>query len=211
MTEYLRGRQKIYEYLYMAYYKVPDADFIKATKEFSNIFTMLGAEIGGEIDNGDGLLAAFLKENAHISDEELAGRLNFAFTKLFIKGNSDICKSERHWRCMEKTAEDIIVSVSNYFADANAVKPTEINLPIDSYSMELFYLYHTSKAAAENEGEARYKILEEQLNFINDHILCWTDKFTGAVIEKTDSANFYHPLAYLSNGFIKYDFNTLSG
>ncbi len=81
-----------------------------------------------------------------MTDEELAIRLNVEFTKLFIKGDSKVWLTETLWRDSEKTKENIIISVSNYFADAGIIKPTNINMPIDSYSMELFYLYRTYPA-----------------------------------------------------------------
>jgi len=208
MTEYLQGRQAIYEYLYMTYYNIPDARFIEVSKKFLSVFNMLGTETNEEIAIGAEVLSDYFKENSHKSDCELAERLNVAFTKLFSIG-MELPQTENRWRAEEKGMADIIISISNYFADAGIIKPTEINVPIDSYSIELFYLYRTSRSAAESEGETRDKIIDAQLNFIKDHILCWTDNFTNAVIEKTDRTNFYHALAYLSNGFIKYDFSIL--
>ncbi len=202
--EYLLGRQAIYEYLYMAYYNVPDAAFVDLSRKFLPVFEGLGAETGGELVSGAKSMSVYLNTHRHMTDEELAVRLNVEFTKLFIKGDSKIWLTENLWRAAEKAKTDIILSVSGYFADAGIIKPTAINMPIDSYSMELFYLYRTSRAAAKSEGEARDKILSAQSSFIKEHILCWTDMFKHAIIEQTDGMGFYSSIARLSNGFIKY-------
>ncbi len=211
MTEYLKGRQAIYEYLYMGYYKIPGAGFAELSKKFLPVFKALGTDTGGEIASGAEALAAYFEKNAHMTDKELAVRLNVNFTKLLNKRNLIGSQTENIWRQEEKSKEEIIISVSNYFADAGVVKPTEINMPIDSYGMELFYLYRTSRAAAESEGDARYKILAAQTAFAQDHILCWTDRFTRAILNQSDEKNFYRALAYLSNGFLKYDFSVSDG
>jgi TorA maturation chaperone TorD len=208
MTEYLQGRQAIYEYLYMASYKIPDANFAEISKKFLPVFAALGEEAGGEMADGAEILSNYFKENAQMTDEELALRMNVEFTKLFTKGD-EFPLTERRWREKEIAHADTIVSVSNHFADGNVVKPTEINTPIDSYGMELFYLYATSRNAAESECETQDKIITDQIAFAKDHILRWTDKFTNAILEKTNKTNFYHAIAHLSNGFLKYDFSLL--
>lgn len=209
MNEYLRGRQAIYEYLYMGHYKIPDAAFVELSKKFLPVFKALGSELGGEIASGAAGLSSYFKKNEQMTDKELAANLNVSFTKLFNKKELIKSLTENIWRQAEKTKADIIISVSNYFADADVIKPSEINMPIDSYGMELFYLYRTSLAAVESEGETRSKILAGQLAFMKDHILCWTDMFTEDILKHTEAADFYNALASLSNGFLKNDLHYL--
>lgn len=209
LNAFLKGRQAVYEFLYLTFYKIPDYSFMPVIGQFATPF----ARLAGGSDNSD-LQAGVTQYTDYIasikgkSAAENAQQLNADFTRLFISGPHSISLTESKCFPNESDAE-IILSLTDFFADSRIVKPSIINLPIDSYPMELFYLFKTSQQAAEAvEEERAAEIIREQIRFMDNHILRWHTDMRDAVLELDEGkehGGFYHAAALLTSGFLMVD------
>ncbi len=208
LNAFLKGRQAVYEFLYLTFYKIPDYSFMPVIGQFATPF----ARLADSSDNCD-LQAGVKQYNDYLafikgkSTAESAQQLNADFTRLFIAGPHSISLTES--KCFPNESDaTIILSLTDFFANSKISKPSIINLPIDSYPMELFYLFKTSQKAAEAMDDEAAEIIKEQIKFMDSHILRWHTNMRDAVLQlegEKEHSGFYHAAALLSSGFLAVD------
>ncbi len=209
LADILKGRQAIYEFLFVASYKVPDNSFKSLIIKSVPYFSALAASCeNADLKEGAAILSEFTGEIHNMDDTDVAGILNTSFTELYLIGSKSVELKETVWREGEWQREKIILSLSDYFARDNVVKPTVVNLPIDSYPMELFYLFKTAEKAAASDKDTAKNIIARQIEFMDIHILRWHRKFQKEVLKACDVKElsaFYKAVVLLAAGFVEFD------
>lgn len=201
----LQGRQAIYEYLYVAYYRPPDDEFMNMSNAFADIF----AALASETDDGNAKNAAEMMRLQLPVDENKRLSMNATFSKLFfLSGKIENTESRR--RAKEVARVEIITEISKKFAECSINKPTAINLPIDSFPSELYFMFQTARMLVNymNDGQAFSKTANNQLLFLNNHLLKWSGGFIGEIISRYGNSHldvFYHGLGILTEHFLRYD------
>lgn len=207
----LQGRQAIYEYLYIAYYRPPDDEFIKTTNAFADIFAALASETGNDnVKNAAERmrLPLPLDENRRLS-------MNATFSELFfLSGKIENTESRR--RVKEVARVEIIKEISENFAECSVNKPTVINLPIDSFPSELYFMFEMAERLVNsvNDGQLFSKTAECQLLFLNNHLLRWSGGFVDEIISRYCNSHlelFYHDLGIVTEYFLRFDSGFLEG
>lgn len=189
----LKGRAAIYEYLFRAFYKVPDENFLKVTKNFNQVALSVANDSDSPfVKEGAGKINAFINSDLFKKDDCLLS-LNAVFTSLFVIGTR-ISDRESRRREDKIGHNDVILSVSKYMADALITKPVAVNMPVDSFSMELFYMFKTA-----------WPFKREQAAFMDEHLIAWSGEYLKEVAEKAEKNEygaFYSGLAYFCYGFL---------
>jgi TorA maturation chaperone TorD len=200
MKAFLKGRLAIYEFLYMVFYKVPDNVFVCKIKEIEPIVNAIAAEDERFKESAE-LFSEYFR-SAKEPDERVAERLNSEFTRLFLMGHRSITLNESQRMPDERT--DIIFSVSDFFAETGFVKPISPNLSIDSFPMQLFFLFKLAEQAYRKEDEATFKIHRE---FMRKHIMRWAREFVSEVTEFAGAGDglFYKACASFALTFLETD------
>ena len=192
----LQGRAAVYEYLFRAFYKVPDENFLKVTESFKDIALSIAADSESSLmKEGAEAVSSFVQSKLFVDADRLLS-LNAVFTSLFISGNR-INDRETKRRESEKSHNEIILSVSKYMADAEIIKPAVVNMPVDSFSMELFFMFKTA-----------WPFKKEQAAFMEDHLITWSGAYLKEVAEKADKNEFgalYSGIARFCSGFLEDD------
>ncbi len=192
----LKGRAAVYEYLFRAFYKVPDGDFLKITENFKDISLSIAAVSDSALMKDGAAMIKSFSVSEILADKDRLDLLNAVYTGLFVSAKRIDDRESR--RCgSEKSRNDIILSVSKYFADAEIVKPSLINMPVDSFSMELFYMFKTA-----------WPFNDRQAAFMEDHLGQWQGAYLREVAEAAgdkDYGVFYCGLAKFCSGFLEDD------
>jgi TorA maturation chaperone TorD len=200
MKAILKGRLAIYEFLYMVFYKVPDTVFVGKVKEIEPIVSAIAAE-DERFKESAKLFSEYFR-SLREPDERVAERLNSEFTRLFLMGHRSITLNESQRIREERT--NIILSVSDFFAETGFVKPVSPNLSIDSFPMQLFFLFKLAEQAYRKEEEATFQIHKE---FMRKHIMRWVREFVSEVTEFAEAGNglFYKACASFALAFLETD------
>lgn len=192
----LKGRAAVYECLFRAFYRVPDENFLKLTENFKDIALSLAAESDSVLmKEGATMIDAFILSE-FFADKDVLLSLNAVYTKLFVSAKRANDRESRR-RDSGKNCNEIILSVSGYFADSKVVKPSVINMPIDSFAMELFYMFKTA-----------YPFDKRQAVFLEDHLGKWQGEYlqeTAEAAGNNDCGMFYGGLAKFCSGFLEDD------
>ncbi len=191
------GRASIYEFLFTVYYKVLSSEQLKYIETFAEVIQSIDS-----LENTKPLIEE-IKKIIKIDDLELT--LNSGFSKLYGTGTNVKIKERNYLPDASQT--DIIMSLSNMFSKYNVVKPDGINHTIDSLSIELLFMNSTAIKAANSDIDNSKAILKDQLEFLDNHLLKWCEKFAESTKENatTKGELFYTYMSEICCQFLKFD------
>ncbi len=201
ITDILKSRAAIYEFLFTVFYKVLTKEQLQYISTFASI--MADIDENGEIEQ-------LLKEiNDITNDSDLEITLNTAFTSLFTIGTN--VKIAEHYYLTDTAKTDIVLSLSGLFADNDVAKPLEVNHSIDSLPVELYFMFKTCEKAANSDATTAKKIMQDQLTMLDNHLLKWAGMFADST---NNSANkngemFYANMSLICLNFLLYDKNLI--
>jgi TorA maturation chaperone TorD len=184
----------------MVFYKVPNTVFVGKIKEFEPIVKAIAAEDERFAESAELFSEYFYSVKE--PDECVAERLNSEFTRLFLMGYRSIALDESQRIREERT--DIILSISNFFAETGFVKPVSPNLSIDSFPMQLFFLFKLAEQAYRKEEKRSLKTHRE---FMQKHIMRWVREFVSEVTKfaGVEDGLFYKACACFALAFLETD------
>jgi TorA maturation chaperone TorD len=107
------------------------------------------------------------------------------------------------------------LEVRNAYRLAGYEKPKDCKEPEDHMSLELDFMAYLCRltTASIDDGKLEFALgyVKLQKEFIRDHLLRWTGKFSNRVVSKSGAreTDFYHALAMMLESFVELDDQTL--
>jgi putative dimethyl sulfoxide reductase chaperone len=105
--------------------------------------------------------------------------------------------------------------VCDAYRIAGYQKPKDYNEPEDHIALELDFMAYLSRLTTTSidEGKVDFALgyVKLQKEFMKDHLLRWTDKFSKRLLSKSEKreTDFYHALAMMLESFVALDDQTL--
>lgn len=164
------------------------------------------------VDTGNRLMRSFLRESGR-DEETILTELAVDFTRIFVIREAHLLTSAYPFESVYTSATHTIMSdardhVLAWYRSAGLEKSDAWKTGEDHISLELEFeqfLVGRSIAAldAGDAGEVE-RLLREQLEFLNLHILNWVPRFAEA-LEANAQTDFYRGLAHLLIGYLEED------
>lgn len=207
----LANRHYLYELLQHVFGHEPGAELMKVlTDEHTqDALGLLLDEDSSELQEYLHLLAK-LKEAISSDEAETLDKLNSEYTYLMLGPNK---LPAPPWESVYLTKERTIfqestLKVRREYLKYNFLPANYPHEADDHLAMELDFMAHLSKMALENFEEEKYegvkKILSDQKEFLQGHLLVWIGDFTQQ-IQESKTHYLYPQMAKLTEQVLKVD------
>jgi len=202
-----QARLSVYALLQRLYQDPPRAELLEwlmVERPFANFPIQLDDEVQTDLEGMDSSLAVNSLED-----------LRLDFKQLFIGPGAMLAPP---WESVYRNEEHLIfdrhtLEVREFYA-RHGMEFVRINqAPEDSITMELEFMKvlteRVLQALEMDDPEAERILLEEQLAFLNKHLLIWTPDFIKMTQTRAATA-FYAGLASVLRGFLNWERQTLA-
>lgn len=202
----LEERMLAYDILRLAYVEEPSREFVKTllNDKLMNSFPFIEEE--EEISAGCREISEYLT-NTDVLEESQYQKLHWDYTKMFIGPYELIAPPwESAYTSKERLLfQETTLQVRNTYLKYNFIPRHYPHEADDHIGLELDYLYQLTKqtleAGEKNKIQRAIQLLEEQNNFIKEHLQIWISEFTEKIINGAETP-FYRGMAKVLKGFI---------
>ncbi len=201
-----QARQAVYSLLRRLYTAAPDTDFLgwlAAERPFANFPVMLDSALAPDLQAVD--------EDCQTATEEV---LSEDFYRLYVGyGDMLVPPWESVYRNEDHELFDIhTLQVREAYARHGMEFVEKNKAPEDSMAIELEFMQLLCDrlliALERDDPRAERILVEDQLSFLEQHLLAWTPEFL-ARSQKYAQTSFYRSLAGILLGFLRWDQGTL--
>jgi len=201
--EILETRRNFYAFLYRMYLEEPPRelaeDLVNEKISFPDLIA-LDEELS-EVFLG---LKEFMEKNKSKEVDELHEELIDEYTLLFIGPHRLPVQPYESWWVDGKLMGESLLKVKRDCRKAGIVKAKDYAEPEDHIAFELKFMHFLCEEELSNFSLAKKRFLEclnQQKDFLNDHLLRWMPDFCDALYE-CELSDFYKCIAKLTKGFL---------
>lgn len=215
----LNGRSAIYSFLGRAYEREIDPDTLASYLSYLGRFQVY-SELDGlddDIRQGFREIREYLEGVDRQRLDEASLELAVDYANLFLH-----VKYAREGRGIAHPSESAYltghlygkptVQVSTIYSEVGFVKSPDFREPEDHAALELYFMAHMSRRAAEElsreNAPKALRDLEVQLKFLRDHLSAWAIRLADDVVENAET-KFYRGVGRLTRGLVSYDADAL--
>lgn len=200
----MEARAFAYRMLANAFLAEPARDQIQALATSGAVSAFPFAEDSEAIQQGMAEVEAYLSDPANAT-AEAHDALLWDYTRMFI-GPGKLAAPP--WESAYSNEERLLfqeqtLQVRQVFRSYGLVLATAPSNPEDHIGLELDFMYHTCRLAME-QAPRLVQILNDQQDFLNEHLLAWAPDFAADVV-KSANTGFYCGMARMLNGFLRTD------
>lgn len=210
MIMILKNRQKFYGFLSRIYREEVDQKFLDKIKE-----TKFSSECSEkELEDGYRMLTSYLESCSENSLTDLAADYAKVFLAAGIINGDAAFPYESIYACsgriiMQETCEQ----VAALYKRNGLSKAEALNIPEDHISLELEFMGGLCQSAQQDILDKEFQAikinLQNQMDFLNRHLLNWIPDFCTDV-ERFAETGFYKAVAKLTRGFVRIDSDCLA-
>ena|SRR5690554_215439 len=208
--ELLEVRQYVYSFLSTTFRCPPKAEQLEIILQ-EGIFLDFPLEL--EEDNYTQALQTleiWAKEQSQADIKDVCTSLNRDYTQLFVgPGHLPAPPWESVYRSEEKlTFGEHTLAVRKWYARHGLEFVNKNAEPDDHFGLELEFLAYLInnqyQALEDGEVQKASELAQEQLAFLEEHLLQWSNAFTQDVINNAQT-KYYQGLAQLAQSFLEWD------
>lgn len=203
-------RQLLYSFLGASFLDLPDADQIKIILQ-DHLFDEFPLEISrAGFQQGLSLLQTWADENGNRSIQKILVELRQDYTALFI-GPGHLLAAP--WESVYLTEERLTfgeptLAVREFYLRHGLELARKNSEPDDHFALEMEFMSRLIAGQIQNftgglRKEAAF-LEREQLAFLQQHLLKWTDAFTDNILRYAGTS-YFRGLARLAKGYIAWD------
>ena len=200
----MEARAFAYRLLANAFLAEPVREQVQALAATSAVRSFPFADESELIQQGMTEVEAYLADPANGTAEAFEALL-WDYTRMFI-GPGRLAAPP--WESAYSNEERLLfqeqtLQVRQVFRSYGLVLASAPSNPEDHIGLELDFMYHTCRLAAEQPARI-VQILSDQQDFLNEHLLTWAPDFAADVV-KSANTGFYRGMARMLNGFLRID------
>ena len=210
---FLEARAFAYDILKCVFWQAPAKKFIKLLIEGEIIQTFPFAESSTVICETVERIGKYLGKQDILSRKNCE-HLHWDYTRMFIGPGKvpappweSIYRDVEHLHFSEETLE-----VRNAYRKYNLVHKNLGREPDDHIGLELDFLHKLSEMAKEKaesvDETGLAEILQDQMAFLDEHLLKWVPEWTKDVVRSADT-EFYRGMAQLLEAYLHFDHETI--
>jgi len=209
-TELLAIRQLLYSFLGSSFLYLPNAHQIK-TILHDSLFDELPLVIAGEdFQQGLSLLQTWTKESESRAFKEILAELRQDYTAMFI-GPGHLLAAP--WESVYLTEERLTfgeptLAVREFYLRHGLEFAKKNSEPDDHFGLEMEFMSKLIAGQIQNLAEGLQEeaafFESEQLVFLQEHLLKWTDDFTDNILNNARTL-YFQGLARFTKGYVAWD------
>jgi putative dimethyl sulfoxide reductase chaperone len=209
VTAYFEARLFAYELLRKGFRQEPERGFTLSLGFDGTVRSFPFAEERTEIARGIALMDSYLSDQSHTSQAAF-DRLHWDYTRMFI-GPYKLAAPP--WESAYRNKERLLfqaetLAVRQIYRTYGLQAPDHLSEPDDHIGLELDFMHQTSRMALnlaeQGDTEKLLPLLQDQLAFLEEHLLAWAPQFAADVAKGAETA-YYQGLAHLLAGFLPVD------
>lgn len=208
----LQIRETVYSILWQLLYIEPDRIYLSLCAEYQIFQEFPLQNSNPKINRGIKLIDEYFTHYDPVSGEQDFSKLHWDFTKLFI---GPFTPTAAPWASyyLEKDRllfQGTTLQVRELYRKYGYSTGQRCNVQADDHiALEFEFLQKLSEKTklalkTPNESHDSLKLLNDQISFIDDHILHYVGSFSEAVIEHADHT-FYQGISLIAEGFVEED------
>ena len=201
MKELAEHRSSIYGFLAAIYRQELTSELLQQMKahRFQEVLSNLGVKLNNEFFQN--------------SEKELLENLAIEYTRLFVGPGKHISPHESVHHKKEGVQSgqlwgELTAQVKGIIESSGLEYESEYTGMPDHISVELEFMQHVVQREAQaweaDDDETALLCLENEKNFVDEHLLGWIPDFCEKVIE-TAEVPFYREMARLTRNFIEFE------
>lgn len=205
-VEMHRRRQAAYLALAKAFLQQPDEGFFDGAA-VAVVYDHAGSEQADrDVDRGTSYLKEWQRRMVKARTEALA-LLQLDYVRLFVGPNEVLAPT---WESVYRTSDHLVfgestLAVRNMYRKYGLATPNINREPDDHFGLELAFMSVLAERTADGSTEdTADALIQDQWNFLQEHLGVWTRDFTGRILESAHT-EYYLGLALIACGFIQQD------
>jgi len=203
IKEILETRRNFYAFLYRMYLEEPPRELVDDLVNERFYFPDL-TPLGEELSEGFRGLKEFMEKSKGKAINELHEDLVDEYTLLFIGPHRLPVQPYESWWMDGKLMGESLLKVKRACREASIVKSKDYAEPEDHIAFELKFMHFLCEEELSNfslEKKRCAECLNQQKEFLSDHLLKWIPAFCDELYE-CELSDFYKCIAKLTKGFL---------
>jgi len=211
MTEekdYFYARQYAYDVLRRMFIEEPTVELMQFLQKDKNLKAFPFVQQSKPMQAAIRQMGAYLKANTFVAGEDAFENLHWDYTRLFIGPEAPPAPP---WESVYVSRDKLLFQestnkVKRFYETCGFKLENSEHEAADHIGFELDFMYHLSSQsiAALKDTQATAKLLEQQNNFLLQHLLAFSNAFTGNIVKHADT-DFYRAAAVVLQEFLVHD------
>lgn len=209
-NHYFYARQYAYDLLRRLFIEEPTVELLQYLQQDSKLDIFPFSDEDELLHAAVKRIRAYLTQNTFVSGQESFENLHWDFTRLFIGPEAPPAPP---WESVYVSRDKLLFqestnAVKQFYERAGFKMQTKEYEAADHIGYELDFMYHlsTNTLGHLNNADVHHNLLDLQIQFLNQHLLAFTEMFAQRIIQHADT-EFYRSAATLLHHFLQHDKN----